>query len=55
MSLLTKNSTPREVDLFLPWCLRSQLGVQHTPPYPQYHVMVPSVSVLPALCQGNED
>lgn len=51
MSLLTKNSTPREVDLFLPWCLRSQLGVQHThpTPCPQYHVMVPSVSVLPAL------
>lgn len=34
MSLLTKNSTPREVDLFLPWCLRSQLGGQHTPTLP---------------------
>lgn len=32
MSLVTKNSASREeVDLFLPWCLRSHLGAHATP------------------------
>ena len=51
MSLVIRNSTTREeVNQFLPWFLRIQLGVQHAthPPHPalQYHVIVPYTSDL---------
>lgn len=33
---------PKEVDLFPPWCLRSQLGVQHTPSIIWWSPLYPS-------------